>query len=301
MNDERGFDRAVTRLMDGGSDATPPEVIDAVLLAVRSTPQERDLRVPWRTPRMSRFVAFGFGIAAVIVISLFAGAQLFGSARNVGSGGEPSPTPEASATEPSPSPSVAGSAFPRTECAELEADTYRAAIGDFSVTASVPAGWKGSSDPDGFNVNSRGDCLFAGGVSLEASLVSQVSSDACDGQDTAMETDTPAAVTAAFAAQTGHETIGPTDRTIGGYPASRFEFSIPGDEPICNLGPLWLTPGGREGHTMYEFDGSGSFVTVYVVDVDGSALAIALDTSRPDDPVDLTELDAIVDSLRIEP
>jgi hypothetical protein len=52
---------------------------------------------------------------------------------------------------------------------------------------------------------------------------------------------------------------------------------------------------------MYEFDGSGSFVTVYVVDVDGSALAIAVDSGVPDEPADVAELEAIVDSLRIEP
>ena len=42
MNDKRDFDRAVDRWLDDGSDATPPHVIDGVLLAVRSTPQERD-------------------------------------------------------------------------------------------------------------------------------------------------------------------------------------------------------------------------------------------------------------------
>ena len=42
-------------------------------------------------------------------------------------------------------------------------------------------------------------------------------------------------------------------------------------------------------------------MTVYVVDVDGSALAIAVDSGAPDEPADVAELDAIVDSLRIEP
>jgi hypothetical protein len=52
---------------------------------------------------------------------------------------------------------------------------------------------------------------------------------------------------------------------------------------------------------MYWDEGSGSFVTVYVVDVNGSALAIAVDSGVPDEPADVAELDAIVESLRIEP
>ena len=222
MNSDRDFETTAAEWLNAGSDTTPPHLIDAVLLAARSTPQERDFRIPWRTPIMNKFVTFGVGAAAVVVIAFLVVAQLFGSPGNVGSGGEPTPSPEPTASESSSSPSVAWG-----ECTELEAGTYRAAIGAFSVTVSVPSGWKGSSDLDRFNVNSRGSCLFAGGVALDVSLVSQVYSNACDGQGTAVETGTPAAVSAALAAQTGHQTSGPSDTTIAGYPASRFEFSIP--------------------------------------------------------------------------
>lgn len=253
---------------------------------------------------MNKIVTIGLGAAAVVV-AVFVGAQLFDSPSGGlgGPGDEPTPTPEASVAEPSSSASVTSRPLPQGDCRgrpELEGGTYRATIGGFSMTMSVPTGWTGSSDLDRFNVRSRG-CLFAGGVTLDVSLVSHVYSSACDGQGTAVETSTPAAVTAALAAQTGHQTIGPSDTTIAGYPASRFEFSVPGDATTCNLGPLWLAPGGGEGPTMYEFDGSGSFVTVYVVDVDGSALGIAVDSGVPDEPADVAELDAIVESLRIEP
>ena len=99
MNDRRDFDRAVDRWLDDGSDATPSEVIDAVLLAVRSTPQERDFRVPWRTSPMTYF-----RVAAVFVTMAVAGLATlyaFGSGPNVGSG----PTP--SEAEPSVEPSAA--------------------------------------------------------------------------------------------------------------------------------------------------------------------------------------------------
>ena len=54
MNDDRAFERATRDWLEAGSDRTPPPVMDAVFLAVRTTPQERDLRIPWRTPTMPK-------------------------------------------------------------------------------------------------------------------------------------------------------------------------------------------------------------------------------------------------------
>jgi hypothetical protein len=97
MNDKRDFDRAVDRLLDDGSDTTPSHVIDAVLLAVRSTPQERHFRNLWRTQSMTMYLR----VAAVIAIVAVAGAAAlyaFGSGPNVGSG--PTPTTQPTLTPP---------------------------------------------------------------------------------------------------------------------------------------------------------------------------------------------------------
>jgi hypothetical protein len=94
MNDKRDFDRAVDRWLVDGSDATPPEVIDAVLLAAKNTPQERDLRILRRispVPMHLRVAAVFVTIAVAGVAAIYA----FGSGPNVGS----VPTPDAS-TEP---------------------------------------------------------------------------------------------------------------------------------------------------------------------------------------------------------
>ena len=97
MNSKRDFDRAVDQWLDEGSDATPPEVIDAVLLAVRSTPQERDLRVPWRTTSTTSYLR----VAAVIVLAVFASTAalaggyqfLSGGFKFGGTNATPSPSP----------------------------------------------------------------------------------------------------------------------------------------------------------------------------------------------------------------
>lgn len=85
MNSKRDFDRAVDQWLDDGSDATPPEVIDAVLLAVRSTPQERRSWWPaWRTNRMTTY-AKSIAAAAAVLLVVIVGYQFLPAGS--GSGG----------------------------------------------------------------------------------------------------------------------------------------------------------------------------------------------------------------------
>jgi Tol biopolymer transport system component len=93
MNDKRDFDRAVDRWLDDGSDATPPTVIDAVLLAARSTPQERDYRISWRTSPMKR-LAYAVAAVAALAVGLVAVSAL---SPRFGIGSEPTPTEQPSA------------------------------------------------------------------------------------------------------------------------------------------------------------------------------------------------------------
>jgi hypothetical protein len=91
MNRQRDFDEIARHWLDDGTDSTPPHVIDAVLLATRSTPQERDLRVSWRNLSMKNPV---YAAAAVAVVAVAAVAALysFGPGANFGSGPTPSPS-----------------------------------------------------------------------------------------------------------------------------------------------------------------------------------------------------------------
>ena len=134
-------------------------------------------------------------------------------------------------------------------------------------------------------------------------MVSHVYTDACDWRGTAIEATTPAAVTNALAAQVGHETVGPTDVTIGGYPASRFEFSFPDDfdgDTACDDGTIWLFPGDPDPG-IFNFD-PGTTMTVYVVDVDGLTVAAVASFSTADTTAaNIAALDTIVDLLRFEP
>ena len=283
MTDVRDSDRDVSRAIrswlheDRHEDAS--RVAGAVLDQVEATPRRRATWWPARrTPVMNKFVTIGLGAAAVAV-AVFVGAQLFGS---------PWGSVGTTAT-PSPEPSVESTLLTPTECVDLDAGTYRAVIGTLTVRMTVPPGWSWSAyapaGDDTFMARANA-CAFGSSRNLEVWLVDRVYADACT-RGGAVETDTPAAVTAALAAQTGHETAGPTETTLGGYPASRFEFRFAGDSGSgCAGGSAALWSRGQEIF--------GDIVTVYVVDVGGTALTVA--AIRPD-----AEMEAVVASLRIEP
>jgi hypothetical protein len=120
---DRQFERAVLDWLEDGSDRTPPAAIDGVLLAVKTTPQERDLRIPWRFTRMTTTMRLAAGIALVAVLGVGA-LQLLGPGSNVGSKATPSPTTAAA---------------PPTELPASALVPFTSAVYGYSV--SVPKGW----------------------------------------------------------------------------------------------------------------------------------------------------------------
>ena len=106
MSDDRGFERAMQAWLDSGSDRTPPAAVDAVLLAVRTTPQERGMRAPWRTPDMNTPMRIAAALAAVAVLGV-AGLLYLNRGSSVGV----TPTPSAPAVV-APSPTATRAASP---------------------------------------------------------------------------------------------------------------------------------------------------------------------------------------------
>jgi hypothetical protein len=107
---DRLFERAVTDWLEDGSDRTPPAAIDAVLLAVKTTPQaRRGPLAPWRFTQMNLFAR----AAAVLVVAVVAIGALVLLAGPKGSVGGPS-----ASDVPSPSPAgPQGTTPPPTEAA----------------------------------------------------------------------------------------------------------------------------------------------------------------------------------------
>ena len=67
---DRLFERAVNEWLEDGSDRTPPTAIQAVLFAIKTTPQQRDLRVLRRFPPMTNLMRAAAGVAIVAMVGV---------------------------------------------------------------------------------------------------------------------------------------------------------------------------------------------------------------------------------------
>jgi hypothetical protein len=99
---DRLFERAVREWLDDGSDRTPRHAIDGVLLAIKTTPQQRDLPIPWRFPTMNPIPRLAT-VAAIAAVAIAGSLYLFGRGSPVG--GSPTAPPTA---KPTPTPVMAG-------------------------------------------------------------------------------------------------------------------------------------------------------------------------------------------------
>jgi dipeptidyl aminopeptidase/acylaminoacyl peptidase len=113
MSDDRTFERNARAWLELGPADAPDRVVEAALLEVESTSQERDLRIPWRFPTMT--TPFRLAAAAVIgVLAIGAGLMLFNQGQQSQFGSPsmaPTPTTSASST-PQASPITDYSTLP---------------------------------------------------------------------------------------------------------------------------------------------------------------------------------------------
>jgi hypothetical protein len=108
--------------------------------------------------------------------------------------------------------------------------------------------------------------------------------------------------------------LSPEDVTIYGYEGKHLELTVP-DLPVepsgdgfrfsdCVVGQLmsWVAPWDTSnGDAFYGYSGPGYSEEFWILDVDGTRLMIAAERS-PDAPQEaLDELQAVLDSVRIEP
>jgi hypothetical protein len=136
MTDDRSLERAARSWIENGPTEAPDRAVEAALFQIQTTPQERDLRIPWRLPTMT--TPARVAAAAVIGVLVIGGALVVlkpGTSSGIGGPGpspSPSPTPTASPTL-SPSPSVATIVVPAMTT------TFTSTRHGFNI--SYPAGW----------------------------------------------------------------------------------------------------------------------------------------------------------------
>jgi hypothetical protein len=314
MSDDQAFEHAVDDWLADGSDRTPQPAVDAVLLAVKTTPQERDLRIPWRTSPMSLPLRLAAGIAIIAVIG-FAALTVFRPGTGPGVGAGPTPTPSATpAPTSTPTSTAAASAgvpeFPGYSD-DVAPGTYLWPAGGVfpaDITFTIPSGWISRY---GIPHKDRGGPAE---MAVGNWVIANVYADPCQWQGSALDPAVGPTVddlASALVAQKRRAASPPTDVTLSGYPAKRIELSVPADlDPAtCDEGVMrtWFGPGERVD-TWYSDDPearsplrSGQLNVVYIVDVNGGRLIIDTWHMPGTSAADLAELDAILASMRIEP
>lgn len=189
------------------------------------------------------------------------------------------------------SPSAAASdAAADTAQSEVGPITLSVPWGQMRIRLAVPAGWR---PVDG------GSAIAKDGAAMEVGFheVTGVTTDACVSTPTLVDVGpTVDDLTKALAGQVGVETSGPTDTFVGGHPAAKVVLFNPGScPPPEGSARVWADAAG----TLFMVLGGGT-ATVYVVDLDGDRLVVAT-RHRGASAADLSELDAVLDSIEISP
>ena len=298
MSTDRDVNRIVRSWLEEGVTALPDRVLDTVLDQLPATPQRR---APWPVRRLlDMHIPTRVGVAAAAVLAL-AVIGVIAIPRGSGVAG---PQPTASPTAaPTPGPSLTASPMPFPASGSLEPGTYT--INDRRYTqathfvVTVPAGW---ANVDPFISKNSGQ---AGEVGLTTWVVSHIYTDSCQHTTKTLVTvgTSPDKLVSALLALKSRVVSAPTDATIGGFPAKRLEMSLPVglDVRTCLYGAIKDWPDGADENGGLCCGGPGFVDVVYVVDINNKTLAVVARHLPGSSLQDLAELQAIVDSIHIEP
>ncbi|MGH9273185.1 MAG: hypothetical protein ACRDZU_00940 [Acidimicrobiales bacterium] len=174
------------------------------------------------------------------------------------------------------------------------------------VTYDVAAeGWRGW-------LGTYKEVTGAGRVILAITTVDNVVREACSDQRPAEPAVGPTVddLATALANLAPFEvTSPPSDVTIAGYHGKHLELRVPdlrvtnGSFADCTGGNLhsWIAPYLGGSFFGYDNSGAGGTEEFWILDVEGTRLVLVTDQSPTSRPQDLAEMEAIFDSIRIEP
>lgn len=185
--------------------------------------------------------------------------------------------------------------------AAIEPGTYRVprsawSVTDFTIT--FPEGW---TVQYGHTYLKHSDA--PGEVGFYAVVVDAIYADACGGDGERIKIGPSVDdFVAALLQQDGPITSDPVNTTLGGYPATRIDMTVPKefDLKACRLGEIglqvWYSPPADKYFVLLP-DGNAS---VYVLDVKGQRQVFLTQYRSPASDNDVRELQTILDSIEIE-
>lgn len=298
MHTERDVTRIVRSWLRTDEHEFADRVLETVLAQLDTTPQCRSWWPARRYADMNNIAKLAIAAAAVVVVAVV-GINLLPASGGVGGSGpavSPSPSPSPS-PQPSPSPSPAAAAFPPR--GELAIDTRQPMTGggvpySFSVPTSdwISNGDFGIDKAAGVGPDGAGFILWPDNAPVG------VFADPCANVTAPPIGPSAAALAAAVATLPGTDLVsGPSDVTVGGYPAKHVVLTVREDVD-CNANSfyLWYAPGDLARYATE----LGSTIRVWIVDVDGKIVWIDGETYKGAGPEPGQEIQQIVDSIRFE-
>jgi hypothetical protein len=276
MSTDRETTRLVRSWLEEGVTALPDRVLDAVLDQLPATPQRRHGSA-WRVRSMSNPVRIALAAAAAVVVALV-GFRLLGPPIGPGS-----PTLDPTVSAPAPTPL----AIPAQ--GELVPGSYvLTTVAPLRITFTVPAaGWQKNVAPNAiWTGNSEGRVGFG--------TVDNLYADPC--ATVLTQRDPPVGpsvddLASALANLPGLDSGTVVDATFAGRPAKLVEIVATIEQVDCGLDgyALWDEVPFDEGRNR-----------VFVLDVDGTRLAVHAVERPALTQVLRNELQQILDSVRIE-
>ena len=307
MTTDRDLTRALQSWLHEDAHENADRVLDRLLDEVARTPQRR---APWTVWRFALArTAMGIGLAAALVVAAVIGFQVLSGA-DVG-GPAPIESPRASPTVLA-TPSARGSSIPLPPTAfppsgELVPGSQSLTRWGVSFTLETPASrWRS----DGASWITKDVTAGPGGAAMLFWNRPPVNVYADPCNHTVRTPPAGASATdlaSAMAAVSGTDLVsGPTDVTVGGYPAKQVVITVRDDigcAPISFF--LWYSEGpgtacGGIGECERYASARGSEISIWIVDVNGVLIVIEGETYAGAGPIPGEEIQRIVDSIRFE-
>ena len=298
MSTDRDTTRIVRSWLEEGRTTLPDWVRDDVFDRLSSTPQRRSRGAARRFLTMPTAAKTAIAAAAVILVAVGAFALL---PRDTGPGA-PSPTPTlAPTTNPTAEPSAAITFVPRM--GSIPPGTYRMGE-DASIVLTIPPGWTASAEnsyPTGTDIRKNRDAAGELALSVDASDLIEVYPSVCGSESTPVGPTVDNLVTA-IQDQEGSEISEPVDVTMGGRDVQRFEISFGQgvDAADCEDGIARVWHSDAWGYFSTPA-GIPSIAIVYMVQTDAGRIVFHFGHADDASAADIAELDAIVESMVIEP
>ena len=191
--------------------------------------------------------------------------------------------------EPSGVPSIEPS--PITGCLGIPGGEYGFDVDGVVPLVTFPSPWHAVDN--GFHHLQNSVCGSSGSMGIDIGRVTEVYADSCHSTGSGVALGEPATTTA-FSAL-GFETTRSAETTVAGFPAARFDFSVPADFDLSACDGETLRLWG-EGPAV----DPGLVVTVLLFQVDDRPIGVAATRNADASQAEIEELDEILTSLRIE-